>query len=352
MDGGGLVTQRRSGTVWLATSFLALLLMACGTEPEPAPAAENGAPVEDDEQTLQVVATTAILGDIAANVFGEAGEVEVLMGPGVDPHQFEASAAQALRIREADLVIANGLELELRLRDVLESAQTEGAEVFYLFEAIDSPLDVDEAHHDQTHDGGHDHAHDDEDDEHAHDHEHGEWDPHVWFDPVRTAEAVRALGERLAQHDDSRPAGFWPLRAETYAEEILAAHEEIEEVLADVPPARRKLVTNHEAFGYFADRYGFDVVGVIIPGGATLAEPTAREFRALADTIREHELQAIFAETTSPTRLAEALAAEVGRDVEVVVLYSESLGEPGSGAETYLDMLRVNAERIAAALGG
>jgi zinc/manganese transport system substrate-binding protein len=105
-------------------------------------------------------------------------------------------------------------------------------------------------------------------------------------------------------------------------------------------------------FGYFADRYGFDVVGAVIPGGSTLAEPSSQELADLADVIREQDVPAIFADTSSPTDLADALADEGGLDVEVVSLYSESLGEPGSGADTYLTMIQSNADAIAAALGG
>ncbi len=125
----------------------------------------------------------------------------------------------------------------------------------------------------------------------------------------------------------------------------------MQELLAGVPPERRLLVTNHEAMGYFAERYGFEILGVVIPGGSTLAEPGAAEVAELAAIIREAEVPAIFAETSYSTALADALASEAGTEVEVVELYTESLGEPGSGAETYTGMVTTNAERIAAALG-
>src|SRR5690606_19623413 len=109
--------------------------------------------------------------------------------------------------------------------------------------------------------------------------------------------------------------------------------------------------TNHEVLGLFADRFGFQILGVIIPGGSTLAEPSAADLEALAEAIEEAGVPAIFAETSAPSRLADALAAE-GTDVEVVELYTESLGADGSGAETYLGMIRTSADRIAAALAG
>jgi zinc/manganese transport system substrate-binding protein len=110
------------------------------------------------------------------------------------------------------------------------------------------------------------------------------------------------------------------------------------------------MVTSHEAFGYFADRYGFTVAGVIIPGGSTMAEPSSEELSDLVETMREAGVRVIFTETVLSSALAEALAAELGGDVEVVELYTESLGEPGSGADTLAGMLRTNAERIASAL--
>jgi zinc/manganese transport system substrate-binding protein len=111
------------------------------------------------------------------------------------------------------------------------------------------------------------------------------------------------------------------------------------------------MVTNHEAFGYFAARYGFEVIGVVIPGGSTLAEPSSAELAALVEIMESESVRVIFAETSQPTALAEAVAAELGGDVDVVELFTESLGPPGSGAETLSKMLLTNAERISAALG-
>jgi zinc/manganese transport system substrate-binding protein len=139
-------------------------------------------------------------------------------------------------------------------------------------------------------------------------------------------------------------------RVQRYLDQLDDLDAEVAGLVAAIPADRRILVTNHEVFGYFADRYGFEVLGAVLPGGSTLAEPSAADLAALADQIAQAGVPAIFAETSSPTRLAEALAAE-GQGVEVVELYSESLGEAGSDGATYLDMVRTNARRIAAALG-
>jgi zinc/manganese transport system substrate-binding protein len=122
-------------------------------------------------------------------------------------------------------------------------------------------------------------------------------------------------------------------------------------ILDVVPAERRVLVTNHDALGYFADRYGFEVLGTVIPGGATLADPSSADLAELVATIQREEVPAIFAETIEPSVLAETVAAEVGDQVRVVELFTGSLGEEGSGAETLIDALIINARRIAEALG-
>ena len=131
---------------------------------------------------------------------------------------------------------------------------------------------------------------------------------------------------------------------------VEVSDEEVIAMLEVVPEERRKMVTNHEAFGYFADRYGFEVVGVVIPGGSTLADPSSAALAELVEIMTEENIDVIFGETVEPSALADAVAAEVGADVEVVKLFTESLGSSGSGAETYIDMVRTNAALIADAL--
>ena len=166
---------------------------------------------------------------------------------------------------------------------------------------------------------------------------------------MRVAEAAHLIAHELAALD---PSIDWEGRADAYASKIEDLHTEIEALLAPIPDADRKLITNHEALGYFAARYGFEVVDTVIPGGATLAEPGTAELAALVERIQEEGIPAIFAETIESTALAEALAAEAGGDVKVVELYTGSLGEPGSGADTLIGMLRINAQRIADAHTG
>jgi zinc/manganese transport system substrate-binding protein len=286
-----------------------LALGACG-------GADDGAA----EAELRIVATTTILGDVVAAVAGPDAVVTVLISPGADPHDFQPSARQAGAIRDADLVVANGLGLEQAFDRLLDAADEQGT-LLAVAPELD-PLPVAEPGHDGL-------------------------DPHVWLDPIRMADAALLIGDALA---DVAPDIEWPERAELYAQQLEALHADIEAQVASIPAERKVLVTNHDVLGYFAARYGFDVVGVIIPGGGTAAEPSAQDIEQLADKIEHVGVPAIFGETTHPGRLAETLRDEVGAEIEVVELYTESLGEPGSGATTYIEMMRTNVTRIVDAL--
>ncbi len=137
--------------------------------------------------------------------------------------------------------------------------------------------------------------------------------------------------------------------ADAYVAELEALDAEVEGLIATIPEDGRVLITNHEVFGYFADRYGFEVVGAVVPSGSTLESVSAGDLAELAEVLEDEGVPAIFADTSASTELADTLAAEVG-DVEVVQLYTESLGEAGSDGATYVDMVRTNATRISAAL--
>jgi zinc/manganese transport system substrate-binding protein len=306
------------------------------------------------------VATTSILGDVVSRLVGDDGEVEVLMPAGSDPHSFSPSAAQAATVRDADLVVANGLGLEESLLDLLAAARVEGATVFEVAPELDpiatggtAVADHDDHAEEDDHadEGDHGEAEGTGDAGDGHGHAVGEADPHVWFDPVRMADGVRLIARELAAVDDTLSDDEWQQRGEDYAAELLALDEEIRETLSVIPAERRVLVTNHEAIGYFAQRYDLAIIGTVVPGGTTLANASASRIAELADTVRDAGVPAIFAENTADARLSEALAREAGTDVEVVQLYTDSLGEEGSGAETYIGLLRTDAQLVADALG-
>jgi zinc/manganese transport system substrate-binding protein len=342
---------------------LALAAVACGSD-------DAGDTGSGGSGAVDVVVTTSILGDIVSAALGDlAGSevnVEVLMPIGADPHDFEPSARQAETMEDADLLVVNGLGLEEGLSGVVDAVADAGTPVFTFtdhIELIDLAAEdhADEDHADEEDPADEDHADDEEDhadeedpadEDHADEgpgHVHDGDDPHFWTDPVRVAAAVAALGDELAELGVDT-AVLDEAVADSVAD-LEALAEEIGDVLAVVPDDRRALVTNHDSFGYFAERFDFDVIGAVIPSLTTSAESSARALEELAAIVAERGLPAVFAETTESDRLARALADEVGGDVTVVELYSGSLGEPGSGAETYRGYMITNAERIAAALG-
>ena len=284
--------------------------------------------------TVAVVTTTTILGDLVRNVAGENAEVEVLMPVGVNPHDFQASAQQVAAIQRADLVVANGLGLEDGLHDVLEAAEADGVRMWEVGPDIDPRHFSDQAEPASESD---DQSHDD-----------GDLDPHFWLDPLRVALAAELLAAKLAE---AAPDVDWSARASSYTEELEAVNVDSIERLSTVAPPERTLVTNHQSFGYFADRYEFEVIGTVVPGGAALANPSSAELSALVATIEQEQVPAIFTETIEPDALARAVAAEIGYDVEVVELYTGSLGLPGSDGDTLVKMLTTNVRRIAEALG-
>lgn len=308
--------MKRSKALIAVALVTAMTLGACGTS-------------DPGDGGIKVVVTTSILGDLVSNVAGSDAAVVVLMPLGADPHSFSPSAQQVAEMNDADLVVVNGLGLEESFTSVLEGVVADGGRVLELGPMLDPiPFEVD----DHQEDGDNDHS----------------TDPHVWMDPLRMADAAVVVAAELSEIDSEVD---WIDRGAAYASELQELHAEIEDELSAVGHEDRRLVTNHEALGYFADRYDFEVVGTVVPGGSTLGDPSSEAMASLVETMRDLGVNVIFAETTQPSALADAVASELGGEVQVVELFTGSLGEPGSGAETLVEMLRTNAGRIAQALG-
>ena len=321
-------------------------------------ACSEQAPAAGDSGQPTVVVTTNILGDVVSNLTGGVVDVVTIMPVGADPHEFQASARQADAIRSADALIVNGAGFEEGLLDVIEGAEADGVAVFEAIRAVRS-IEFDDDHDSATEHADEDHGdHDDEDHGDHEDEDHGDHDdahghdgtdPHFFTDPARMAVVVHAIADFLIDEVDRIDTVAVEAASDAYERELEALDAEIADLLAAIPSPRRVLVTNHEVFGYFAERYGFDVVGAIIPGGSTTDGASAAALAALAETIRDTGVTVIFADVSSSTDLAQTLADEVG-DIEIVELYSESLGGAGSDGATYVEMIRTNAERITAAL--
>ncbi|MBG6237570.1 zinc/manganese transport system substrate-binding protein [Mycetocola sp. CAN_C7] len=271
-----------------------------------------------------IVVTTNILGDVVSNVVGDEAEVLTLMKPNADPHSFEISAREASRLHGADLLVSNGLGLEEGLQQHLDSAAADDVPELVAGDHIDV---LDYSAGDAA----------------------GMPDSHFWTDPARMIDVVNALTIAVTGIDGVDGAAITE-NAASYVDQLGALDQQMTDAFAGIPDDTRALVTNHHVFGYLADRFGFRVIGTIIPGGTTLAAPSASDLRDLVSAFEEAGVRTIFAESSQPDRLAQVLADEAGIDVSVVELYTESLTAPGDGADDYLTMMRVNTDRIVTGL--
>ena len=327
----------------------ALVAASCGSDDTDA---TTDADVGAGTDRPTVVVTTNILGDVVENLV--AGEVDVItiMPAGADPHDFQASAQQVAEIGDADVLIVNGAGFEEGLLDVIDAAEGDGVPVFEAISAVETiefGAGSDEHGDEDDHEVEEDHE---DENEHADEHDHDGADPHFFTDPARMAQAADAIAEFLLANVDGVDAGSLSSSADAFVAELEALDTEVADTLASIDEERRVLVTNHDSLGYFAESYGFEIAGTVIPSGSTADGGSAEELADLAALIEAEGVSAIFAETTVSDELAQTLAAEVGGDIAVVAIYTGSLGEPGSGADTYVTMVRTNAQRIADALAG
>ena len=269
---------------------------------------------------LRVVATTTQVADLAANVGGDRVQVTSLLKPGIDAHDYEPSPADIDAIARADLVVQNGVGLEEWLGDTIESSGFAGPVV-----------DASQGVRLRQVDGG--------------------ADPHIWQDPGNA--------QRMAANIELGLAAAEPADATAFAANLAAYTKELEALDAEVERqidslANKKLVTNHDALGYYIDRYGLELVGSVIPSFDTSAELSGRDIRDLVAKIKATGVKAIFSETSLPPRAAETIGREAG--VKVVVgsdaLYGDALGPPGSDGDTYLKMIRHNTATIVENLSG
>lgn len=312
----------------LAICWLVAVVMVAACSP-----ALRSTPSGDQGGKLQVVATTTILGDVVRQVGGEAIELKVLLPSGSDPHTFEPAPKDIAAISNADLVVINGAGLEESLERLIESA-SEGAgepKVVTASDGIELRTLED--------------SHPEEDQEEEEDH--SAFDPHVWFDPLNVLVWVDNIEQALSEADPANLAAY-QAAAEAYRAELLELNEWIQTQVAQIPPENRKLVTDHQNFGYFADRYGFVQVGAVVPGFSTASAPSAQELAALQENIRSLGARAIFVGTTVNPAISEQVARDTG--VQLIPLYTDSLTEPGGEAGSYLELMRFDVEAIVAAL--
>ena len=298
-----------------------------------------------DGELLYVLGADGVLHALDAHD-GELIETLDLVEPG------EAGRAAMIVIGEwlyvADPNSGHVLGVHLPHMEIEEEWEVGGAPSSLAFVGVAESDDHHEEGHEDHDDDGHD-GHDEDEDEHghAHAHDHGTHDPHFWFDPNRVKIAVNEIAARLSAVDPDN-ASFYSQNASEYGKKLDELHAWTQQQVSAVAPERRLLVTSHDSLSYFAKAYGFTVVGLVIPSLATHVEPSAEHIADLVSVVREHNVPALFGETTVSERLAQTVARETGANL--VQLYSGSLGQEGSGADTYLGMFRTNVERIVAAL--
>lgn len=301
----------------LAAPFIVLLTTAACTDER----------TPSHEATPQVVTTSNIVADWVTQVGGNRVEVFSLVPTAIDPHSFQPGARDIAKIVKADIIFSIGLTMESAWLDELTRNETgDSSRLVSLGEAV-IPITFDK---------------------HEHGHEHGLLDPHFWFDPLRVKLAVEDIATKLSMLDPSGSETYLA-NAKTYQKQLDDLHKWIENIVSQLPPTRRLLITSHDSFSYFAKRYGFRVMSAIIPSVTTEQEPSAAKLAELVGVIRTHQIPAVFTETTVEDRLTQRIAEEGGVHV-VRSLYTDSLGEAGSNAESYVGMMRENVKSIVEAL--
>jgi ABC-type Zn uptake system ZnuABC Zn-binding protein ZnuA len=301
--------------IWLVAACLAALPVAgCS-------GAGGGAADRDGAGgRLRVVATTTQVADLAANVGGDRVQVTSLLRPGIDPHDYEPSPADIDAIARADLVLENGVGLERWLGDTIEGS------------GFDGPV-VDTSRGVRLRMAG------------------GAADPHIWQDPGNAERMAANIEGGLAAAEPAAASAFQANLA-AYSRRLRALDAEVQRQVDSL--ANRKVVTDHDAFGYYLDRYRLELVGSVIPSFDSSAELSGRDLRDLVARIKATSVKAIFTETTLPAKASETIGREAG--VRVVsgddALYGDSLGPPGSDGDTYLKMIRHNTATIVGNLSG
>jgi manganese/iron transport system substrate-binding protein len=342
------------------TIFTLFLLLAaqCGPSSANAPAAEEKAAtvaVQADKnqhqmaatdlapvplakgEKLKVVATTSIVADIVKNIGGDLIDLSLLLPVGTDPHSFQPTPRDLATVADAYVIFANGMGLEAFLDEMIRNAGG-GAAVVYVSDGIE-PRQMNQAEA-PTHEA--------EEEEHAGEHEaeghlHEGADPHTWTAPNNAVIFVQNIELALSTLDPANSTTY-QTNAQAYQTQLRELDQWVKTQIDTIPAENRKLVTDHAVFGYYADRYGLQQVGAVIPSFSTAAEPSAQELADLENAIRTYGVRAIFVGTTVNSTLSQRVADDTG--IKLLRLYTGSLGPAGSGVETYLDYIRYNTTTI------
>lgn len=305
--------------VALALLALALLAAGCGASGSAA-----GGPV--GERPIRVTTTTNFITDTARQIGGDRVEVTGLMGPGVDPHLYKASAGDVRTLREADVIFYGGLELEGKMTDLLDELAERQRTV-----AVTRDIPRGELLRPAQFEG--------------------KFDPHVWFDVAKWQSAARTVAAALRELDPGHAAEY-DGRLRRYARQLTELDRTTRRRFAAIPRRSRVLITSHDAFNYFGRRYGFDVVA--IQGISTATQATTADIKRVARTIAERDVKAVFVESSVPRQTIDAVIAaarKLGQETRVGgALFSDAAGDEGTPQGTYVGMVDYNAQLIARGL--
>ena len=311
----------KTGLIVFTLIFVSVLWLTCSQQ------SETEQPSLAQRQ-LRVVTTTGMIADMVQNVGGKRVQVTSLMGPGVDPHLYKASAGDLSRLTTADIIFYNGLHLEGKMSEVLEKmghlkptiAVTDGIDRTHLLRLTEFE---------------------------------GTPDPHIWFDVSLWIQATEFVCDELIQIDSTH-AQIYQSNTGTYLTKLTELQQYVKNQMTTIPPAKRVLITAHDAFNYFGRAYSFKVRG--LQGISTVAEIGTADVQSLADFIVTRQIPAIFVETSVPTRYLEALQAAVkSRGFNVIIggkLFSDAMDAPNTPAGNYVGMVRHNTDTIVKALAG
>lgn len=303
----------------LLLSFIILLANACTTQATPA------------ANQLPVVATTSILADVVSRVGGNLVSVTTLVLPGVNEHEYQPSPRDIAAVSDAALVFEVGLGLEQFMDAIIHNAAGDITPI-----EVSSGISAQELLM----------PHDANTAEHQHEHT---TDPHVWLDPANVIVWTENIAAALSARDPAG-SGTYQANAAAYIAELKALDEWIKSETARIPQEKRLIITDHMLFNYFAEKYGFTVVGALIPSYSSLAQPSAQEIAALEDAIRQYNVRVILVGNTVNPTLAARVAEDTG--TTMVQFYTGSLSNADGPAATYLDYMRFNVKTIVNALSG
>lgn len=310
---------------WLLVLALSAALSGC--DPAPANSGSGRAAADVANRKINAVATIGMIADALKNVGGERVSVAALMGPGIDPHLYRATAGDVETLSKADIIFYGGLELEGRMTDIFVKMARNGTPTVPVSEKIPENL-LRQPKEFQ-----------------------GKFDPHIWFDVTLWKQAVETVRDELTKFDP-KSADKYKQNAAAYIKKLDELHQYVKTEIAKIPKAGRVLITAHDAFGYFGQQYDIEVTG--LQGTSTVSEPGVADVQKLAKSIADRRIKAIFVESSVPKASIEAVQAAVrSRGWDVAIggqLFSDAMGQDGTPEGTYIGMVRYNTDSIVKAL--